>query len=453
MHFALISATFRWKNFFNQNHKIMLTLKNYLLAGVIVLSFLACDKDDDTEPGDQATFKVTIENVTEPKAYMASGETGMLMPGETLSFSFNAGIGSYLSFATMFVQSNDLFYGFSDQGLRLYDDNGVAVTGDVTGMVNLWDAGTEVNEEPGVGPNQAPRQSGPNTGPDENGTVELIANVNDGFSYPAVADVIKVMLSHQGNTEFTVTIENVSASASLSTPLAPGVWVVHNDQVQLFTAGMTAPDGLEGVAEDGDNIDLLAALADGTGYVSPLAPGVWAVHDVNTMPLFENGQTDRGKGLEALAEDGDPSTLNSSLTGSADILSNGVFNTPVGAASPGPLLPGNSYSFTFKANESDYLSLATMLVQTNDLFYAFGANGVALFSGGNPVEGDLTSQLQLWDAGTEINEFPGAGPNQAPRQSGPDTGADENGVVMPVNDSFSYPVVNNVIKVSIEVLQ
>ena len=157
--------------------------------------------------------------------------------------------------------------------------------------------------------------------------------------------------------------------------------------------------------------------------------------------------------MEALAEDGDPSTLNSSLTGSADILSNGVFNTPVGAASPGPLLPGNSYSFTFKANESDYLSLATMLVQTNDLFYAFGANGVALFSGGNPVEGDLTSQLQLWDAGTEVNEFPGAGPNQAPRQSGPDTGADENGVVMPVNDSFSYPVVNNVIKVSIEVLQ
>lgn len=155
MHFARIPATFRWKNFFNQNHKIMLTLKNYLLAGVIVLSFLACDKDDDTEPGDQATFKVTIENVTEPKAYMASGETGMLMPGETLSFSFNAGIGSYLSFATMFVQSNDLFYGFSDQGLRLYDDNGVAVTGDVTGMVNLWDAGTEVNEEPGVGPNQA----------------------------------------------------------------------------------------------------------------------------------------------------------------------------------------------------------------------------------------------------------------------------------------------------------
>ena len=52
-----------------------------------------------------------------------------------------------------------------------------------------------MNEEPGVGPNQAPRQTGPNTGPDENGSVLLISDVSDGFTYPAVADVIKVTVA------------------------------------------------------------------------------------------------------------------------------------------------------------------------------------------------------------------------------------------------------------------
>jgi len=37
----------------------------------------------------------------------------------------------------------------------------------------LFDAGTEKNEEPGVGPNQAPRQKAPNTGDAENGKVHL----------------------------------------------------------------------------------------------------------------------------------------------------------------------------------------------------------------------------------------------------------------------------------------
>jgi hypothetical protein len=64
--------------------------------------------------------------------------------------------------------------------------------------VTLWDAGTEVNEEPGAGPNQAPRQSGPDTGDEEMAGVRPIAEVDDGFSYPAVADVIGVTVTPQG---------------------------------------------------------------------------------------------------------------------------------------------------------------------------------------------------------------------------------------------------------------
>jgi len=72
----------------------------------------------------------------------------------------------------MFVQSNDLFYAPNGQGIALFDDQGNPIDADVSQYLSLWDAGTEVDEEPGTGPNQAPRQNGP-TGKDENGKVVL----------------------------------------------------------------------------------------------------------------------------------------------------------------------------------------------------------------------------------------------------------------------------------------
>lgn len=106
--------------------------------------------------------------------------------------------------------------------------------------------------------------------------------------------------------------------------------------------------------------------------------------------------------------------------------------------------------FTVTAPPGSRLSLATMLVQSNDLFYAPGEEGIALFEAdGTPRTGDVTSALGLWDAGTEVNQAPGAGPDQAPRQSGPDTGADEEGAVELVDDAFEYPAVESVLGVSI----
>ena len=117
----------------------------------------------------------------------------------------------------------------------------------------------------------------------------------------------------------------------------------------------------------------------------------------------------------------------------------GVFDTPVGAAGPGPLLPGSSYEFSFVAGDGARLSFATMYVQSNDLFFAPDEGGIALFEGGVPVTGSVVDQVWLWDAGTEVNQAPGTGADQAPRQAGPDTGADEGGVVRPVADGFTYP--------------
>ncbi len=424
----------------------MKILSKVFLLALLIVGFVACD-DGETDPA-KGSFTVTIENVLTPKNYLASGEiAGLTAPGEEKTFTFNAGKGMYLSFSTMFVQSNDLFYGFADTGLALYDSNGDPVTGDVTAEVDLWDAGTEVNEMPGTGMNQPPRQSGSNVGTDENGTIQV---VNDAFTYPANADVIQVTLAHNGGTEFTATIKNISGSSSLSTPFAPGVWAIHPSGVKMFTDGTTASAGLEALAEDGSNTTMLEGITNNTGYASPFAPGVWAVHDQGATPIFAANEADRGAGLEALAEDGDPATLATALEALTGVTKSGVFNTPDGATAAGPLMPANTYSFTFDAEEGDYLNLATMLVHTNDLFYAFKGTGITLFENGTAISGDVTAQLELWDAGTEINEYPGAG-NYQPARGGAASGPAESGVVKIVDDSFVYPANTDAIKVTISV--
>jgi hypothetical protein len=95
---------------------------------------------------------------------------------------------------TMFGQSNDLFYAPGDDGIALFE-KAAPIHGDITSRFYLWDAGTEVNEEPGFGPNQAPRQSAPNTGPSEREPVRRIVGVKDGFTYPSVDQVIRVTVT------------------------------------------------------------------------------------------------------------------------------------------------------------------------------------------------------------------------------------------------------------------
>ena len=80
------------------------------------------------------------------------------------------------------------------QAIDLFDANGNPVTGDVTDKFLLWDAGTEVNQAPGLGADQGPRQKGPNTGAAENGVVHL---VKDGFSYPNTKEVLRITISAQ----------------------------------------------------------------------------------------------------------------------------------------------------------------------------------------------------------------------------------------------------------------
>jgi len=417
-------------------------------------------------------FTVTLENVATPKLFtsggifntpVGDGAPGPATPGKSYQFTIDAGRKQKLSFATMLAATNDLFYGPNGDGIALYDDAGAPISADVTSQIHLWDAGTEVNEEPHVGPNTVTNQAAPNTGPDEHGNVVDIADATDGvaFAYPAVASVIQVTVTHTVDTHFLVTIKDVSSASALVTskgnfaaPLSPGVWVVHNGKDALYTVGM--PDrgkGLEHIAEDGNPTALGAFVADNTGITYPASPGVWVVHSSGTKPLFTTGMKDYGDGIEAIAEDGNPTMLGGKLSTLDGELAGAVFNMPVGAAAPGPILPGSKYQFSFTASPGDALSFASMLAATNDVFFAPKDTGIALFdASGAPVSGDLTSLISLWDAGTEGNEEPGIGPNTVTNQPAPNTGTPGEGKVQllsDVNDGFTYPAPSAVLKVSI----
>lgn len=189
--------------------------------------------------------------------------------------------------------------------------------------------------------------------------------------------------------------------------------------------------------------------SSGSHLAVPLSPGLWVLHS-DQNPLFKTGKPDRGDGLEALAEDGNPGTLAPNLSLQTDIRAVGVFETPIEADTPGVLGPGAAYEARFSAKPGMRLSLATMFVQSNDLFYAPDGAGIRLFDpDGRAIDGDVTYQIRLWDAGMEQNEEPGLGPHQPPRQSGPNMGPAEHGIVRPVNDGYRYPGVSEVLRVTL----
>ncbi|MCW9707542.1 spondin domain-containing protein [Fodinibius salsisoli] len=492
--------------------KLLLTV---LMVSTVSVGFISCGDDSSGPDGPEieTTFNVEVKNVNMPKPVLKSGavfsaggpdDGPAIFPGETASFTFTAppstvpplgGSGMHLNFVTMFVQSNDLFYAFPPGGLDLYDAQGNAVTGNVTEQLFLYDAGTEVNQEPGVGTDQKPNQSGPNTGADENGVITRIQDGEEGpggFSYPDKSDVIEVTIEHDGNTQFTVNVTNVSDKETLQTsegskpvPLSPFAWAVHEDATNfaLYQLNEPASRGIEWIAEDGfpaselGGNDLppteeegLADVVGGmTGLIVPLSPPVYAVHE-DGFQGFEEGQT-ASLGLEIVAEDGFPADMLGGMDlppdmGLLDMLNAedavhmaGAAPNPNGnvpALEPGAGGDGEAIEFEITASPGDRLSVFSMFVQSNDLFYAFEPAGISLFdSNDNPISGDITEDLLLWDAGTEEDEEPGVGFNQKPRQGATalDVGTPENESVnrisnAPTND-FVYPATDQVIWITI----
>lgn len=413
------------------------------------------------------TFKVTIDNIAPAYAYFPSGQfntpvgddsPGLATSGKSYQFEFEAGPGARLTFATMMVHSNDFFYAPGPEGIALWDGHDM-LTGDVTDQIQLWDSGTEIDQEPGEGEDQ-PLQGGADTGAADPDTTVRLAEDTWG-TLPEIDSVIKVTIDSIGDSMFRVTIENVSKDHTLVTvrglclevPIAPGVFVIHYGDEPLFTPGMRDRDqGLEELAEDGNSGPLHAFATAATGVIQLEAPGIFATHEDPGL-LFNPGTT-ATRGMEAMAEDGDPAILGAEVLAAGGYRSAGAFTTPDGDDDPGPLFPGRSYSFNVTAVHGEVLSFVTMLVQSNDIFFAPDENGIPLFIGDDPRSGLVTDMIMLWDAGTEVNGKPGIGRFQAPRQLAANTGPDEGGMIRLLDDDkFTYPEVGQMIRVSVTPVQ
>ncbi len=187
---------------------------------------------------------------------------------------------------------------------------------------------------------------------------------------------------------------------------------------------------------------------DGSKWPFALSPGMFVVHK-NNSTLFKEGRK-ASVGLEMQAEDGNPTGIIELLAGTNHATKQqGIYNTPVGAMGPGPIVPGSAYEFTISGMPGMKFSMAIMFGQSNDLFYAPEPKGVELFKDGKPLQQDITNKLILWDAGTEVNQEEGVGSDQAPRQKSANTGADENSVVKKAKANRFYNMNGQLFRVTI----
>lgn len=432
--------------------------------------FVDVDGDgiDDNDPTALRNFTLRLENVvpfTILKASVANAQPDKteapLAPGQVYEIRFTAGFGHRMSLMAMLGESNDWFFGTDPAGIPLYTD-GVALSGDITSQIQLWDAGTEADEEPGVGPSTGLNQTQANQGSaDANTNIRLVPDVvtlasGQAFARPAVSSMIRVTVTPPTTSDrmFLVRIENVSTTDTLVTSqgnraitVMNTLWAVHCSPNVLFEANKVAPsNGLENLAEAGNAWTMSDKLRLERGVASPLSAGVYVVH-ASGNPLFAVGGPDFRFGLEHVVEDGDTAAISAFLPqGLVPAESFGTFDAPVTTDQPGPCHAGDAFELTFQARPGDRLSLATGFVSSNDWFIATPGDGMPLFNGTLPRWGEITTEFHLFDLGTEGDQELDVGLSVGTQQTAPNTGGpDGNKMVREVGrDRYDVPLTQHV---------
>ena len=405
-----------------------------VFAGV---SFTSCSDDDDDDVFYDTESTITVENVVSMKEFVQSGTFNAVAVGESVSIQFHAGKGQRLMFATMYGYSNDIFFAPENPGLELFNSDGVAITGDVSSQIHMWDNGTRINEQPG--------SEVTHPGAVQTGNVTKVETQDaQGNVYRPASELVKLNLSYDSTTsQFTLTITNNSNTANgvNQTPLSAGAWAVSNvldgDLVKsepFFKEGEKSSAQLTALAESGDNASLRTMIGEMTGTITTLSPVVVVVYTGDVNPIYELDKKDGNIGLKELAQKGDASKLKTSLEGMTNVRHVYVLGS-------NSIKPGEKVSGQFKAWENDKIAYATMFGYANDWFYA---NSEAIAAS---VIGDLTSKTVLLDDGTGINQYPGAGNHQGLFGGTPQA---EDNVISKVGTTYPVPSVANVIKVSVQ---
>ncbi|MBB6332466.1 hypothetical protein HNP24_003458 [Chryseobacterium sediminis] len=404
-----------------------LFFRTTVLAAVISAAFTlsSCsDSNDDMMTDMSFQRTITVENVATPKDFVQSGSfqgTGtppVIMPGQSVSFKFNAGKAQALMFATMYGASKDWFFASQQPGIKLFDSNGNAITGDVSSSVLLWDNGTKDNM----------------TGQAESKPIMQVPNVN-------ASQLMKLNLAYNDVTsEFTLTVTNTSGGTANETPFSPGVWAVSNyngsqllNNAPFFTPNALSNPEITDIAQMGNISKMMTKLNANTGIMTGLSPTLIIVYRGDKNPIYELGKTDSGMGLKDIAQFGNVTKLQNSLKSLSNV--KGVY-----IAGNAPVAPGSKVTTSFNAELGDKIAYATMFGFSNDWFYA---NEQSIDAN---TKGDITSKTSLFDSGTGIDQYPGAGNHQALFGGTPQS---ENMVISKVGTQYPVPAVQNVIKVTV----
>lgn len=428
-------------------------MTRWAASALLPLTFVACSKDDSDEamnPPEKIT--ISVQNVLQSKPLVESGTfqgTGspLILPGQSADIEFYAAKGEAITFATMYGASNDLFFAPDNPGILVYNAQGQPIEGDVSAQVKLWDNGTRVNQNPGTAVTH------PGVAENKNIT-EVNGSDAQGNAYLPASGLVKASLKYNGNSMFTLTLENTSGGTSNETPLSPGVWAVSYiaggnllNASPLFMNGQPTAHGLTSIAEGGDNGPLSSYLSGITGIFTPLSPVLLVVYNEVNNPLYKVGENDRNEGLKELAQKGDASILASFLQGKKGIKSVYVLAAPNSTV----LLPaigdmaGSSVLQEISVSEGDRVAIATMYGFSNDWFFATGADGIDPFK-----KGDASASIGLYDNGTAIDQFPGAGVTQFNLAGTPLTESKPIALVPNPNPFTTLPAVTAMVKVSVQ---
>ncbi|WP_459190196.1 spondin domain-containing protein [Parabacteroides sp. APC149_11_2_Y6] len=406
--------------------KYLLVATMFALASTVLVS---CSDNDDKDMPQPVSSVISFENVLEPKEFVESGafvgmggagvDAPVVLPGSSISFKFHAGKGQALMFATMYGKSKDWFFAPENPGLKLYNDNGTAITGDVSSQIKLWDNGTKDNM----------------TGDAESANIMEVGGVS-------APQLMQLKLDYMASSsEFTLTITNTSGGTANETPFSPGVWAVSNvfggkllNEMPFYTKGAMSNAEITAIAESGNNSLLSAKVSANTGIITGVSPAVVVIYTGDVNPIFEAGKKDAGIGLSNLAQMGDGSILKASLEKMSNV-------KKVYIAGNAPVAPGEKAEVMFESVEGDHIAYAAMFGYSNDWFYANDATIPA------SIKGDVTLKTALFDDGTAVSQYPGAGNTQGLFTGKPEK---EEKNIVKVDEMFPVPAINMVLKVIIK---
>jgi len=303
---------------------------------------------------------ITFENVSTVKEYAQSsrfqgfGRNNEVEPGQEIQISFHAEKGQTLMFTTMYANSWDLFFAPENPGIKLFDNNGNPITGDVSSQVKLWDGGTKKNIDP-----RRPKASQPKV--DEDKKVNEINGKDGSYTYPKADEMMKLNLAYNAaDSRFTLTMHNNTDKTNIQTLFSTGVWAVSNsidgkpvNDKPFYTPGEKSSMELTPLAEEGKNMPLGDKVAANTGFYASLSPIVIAVYRGEQNPFLATGGKDIDNNLKGWTMSGETDNLKKSLESNPNVRSVHVISSET--------KPGKTSEATYNARRGDKIAFATKI--------------------------------------------------------------------------------------------